>query len=74
MLEFTEKQELSGLNNDNLTFENTTNINKSMFGEQLLNGMGDNIISYIKNPPKPKKTKVVLFKLKNFINRIFEVL
>jgi len=74
MLEFTEKQELSGLNNDNLTFENTSNINKNMFGEQLLNGMGDNMINYIKNPPKPKKTKVILFKLKNFINRIFEVL
>lgn len=74
MLEFTEKQEIDGLKTDNLVFENTSNLTKSLFSDQLLNGMGNNMIDYIKNPPKPKKTKVIKFKIKNFIDRIFEVL
>ena len=74
MLGFTEKEEANGLKTDNLMFENTSNLAKNMFAEQLLNGVGENMLNYIKNPPKPKKTKVIKFKIKNFIDRIFEVL
>lgn len=74
MLESTEKDEIKGIEKDNMLFENTSNLNKSMFSEHLLSGLGEQMISYLKEPPRPKKTTVIKYKIKNALTQLFEVL
>lgn len=74
MLDLTEKQELNEMNNDNLVYETVSNLSKNAFSEQLLNGGGNRMIEYLKDPPKANRIKILKFKVENLFKRIFEVL
>jgi len=47
---------------------------RDSFANQLINGLGEKMITEIKNPYKPTKYNLFKIKINRFINSIFEVL
>ena len=69
-----ELNEIKDFENEKLVYNNRNDIFKNKLADQLVSGMGDKMINYIKNPPNPKKSKILKIKIKHFFDNLFQTI
>jgi len=69
-----EASEIKEFEYEKIALNNKNDVFRNSLADQLVNGVGEDMINYIKNPPVPPKKVLLKIKIKRFFDRIFQTI